>query len=246
MVRFKTETDAPAHIPAANDDGGIQSFCPENTSLLSKSDIDDILNCYSSAEGGECGNGFIAANFVGYGPSRDDLLKIDEKLKAEDEQKLFSVSAGARGRKTPLNSHAAALPMFLQSEALVLRGHEQNFRHHMKELIELSECITMLCDGTLRQQASSQVGTSPGSAEGNNVTHGKNAYGLDGALFSPRLERDALSRMLRRVEDLERYVRAAAVERVRSAQRMVFASEVALRRHKIARKAATQSVKNGR
>nr|CCC94934.1 conserved hypothetical protein [Trypanosoma congolense IL3000] len=128
-----------------------------------------------------------------------------------------------------LDSRIAALPMFLQSEALALRWHEQQFRHHMKELVELTECMVLLRDGSLRQHS--------------NTVAGRVGSLLDESLYARQAENAALRRMLYRAEELERYVRAAATERVRSAQRMVLAATVARHNHKMGRKSSTATAK---
>ncbi|KAF8292855.1 hypothetical protein TcBrA4_0074570 [Trypanosoma cruzi] len=124
-------------------------------------------------------------------------------------------------QESSLQLRLAGLPMFLQTEALVLRRHEQQYRQYMKELIDLSECITMVCDGTLRHP-------SPNSAS--HVTEDSPA--------ARRKKDDALQRMFRRAEELEVCARNAAVERVRSAQRMLLAAAVAKHKKRARREKA--------
>ncbi|EAN79313.1 uncharacterized protein TEOVI_000104700 [Trypanosoma equiperdum] len=180
------------------------AYCSDRITLLSRADIEAFTCCSNGAGGGGASNS--ENHNGGCGGLASEAQSVDPC--------------------STLDTCIAALPMFLQSEALVLRRHEQQFRHHMKELVELTECITLLCDGSLRQHAAAVAGQP-----------------AEQSADAQRAESAALHRMLHRAEELERYVRAAAVERLRSAQRMVLAASTTKRREKVGRKSAVRPPK---
>ncbi|RNF24656.1 uncharacterized protein Tco025E_02507 [Trypanosoma conorhini] len=160
--------------------------CREKISLLSREEVEAVLHMCDDVTGDDAGAGSMTHSAAATGTS------------------------DATGQTKRLQSRLAGLPMFLQTEALVLRRHEQQYRQYMKELIELSECIAMVCDGTLRPQ-------SPNTA----------SHLAEDSPAARRAKDAALRRMSRRAEEVEICARNEAVDRVRSAQRMVLAAAVA-------------------
>ncbi|ORC84890.1 uncharacterized protein TM35_000401570 [Trypanosoma theileri] len=194
----------------------IPRWCLEKTTLLSREEIEAVMNMY------------------------EENKETDKKKKNENNNNTTTTTTTTTTQsQDDIKSRIAELPMFLQTEALVLRRHEHQFRQCMKELVELSECIVMVCDGTLRQYtpiAKHHILTSNTS-----TTTATTSTSI--ASLQSMVENDALQRMLRRAEELERCVRAAAVERVRSAQRMVLAATVA--KHKNRAKRRSTAVVSG-
>ncbi|KEG06412.1 hypothetical protein DQ04_14051000, partial [Trypanosoma grayi] len=82
--------------------------------------------------------------------SREEIEAMSHVYSDTEDEKTNDGTA--THRNDSFKARMAALPMFLQTEALLLRCHEQEFRQCMKELVELSECIVMVCDGALRPQ----------------------------------------------------------------------------------------------
>ncbi|RNF12531.1 hypothetical protein TraAM80_00247 [Trypanosoma rangeli] len=175
--------------------------CQEKISLLSREEVEAILHMY------------------------DDSTAGDEGMGEVTHSAAATVASGVTGQTNRLQVRLAGLPMFLQTEALVLRRHEQQYRQYMKELIEISECIIMVCDGTLRERL-------PNAA----------SHIAEDSLAARRAKDAALRRMSRRAEEVEICARKEAVERVRSAQRMVLAAAVARHRKRERREAGHEDV----
>ncbi|EKF29941.1 hypothetical protein MOQ_006256 [Trypanosoma cruzi marinkellei] len=170
----------------------IPQWCLEKIPLLSREEVECIVYMYDDN--------------TGEGEAMNERTHSTEATTTNPT----AASEDTTRQDNCLQLRLAGLPMFLQTEALVLRRHEQQYRQYMKELIDLSECITMVCDGTLRHP-------SPNSA----------SHVAEESPAARRKKDDALRRMFRRAEEVEVCARNAAVDRVRCAQRMLLAAAVA-------------------
>ncbi|KAG5483529.1 hypothetical protein CUR178_07850 [Leishmania enriettii] len=111
----------------------------------------------------------------------------------------------------------AELPMRLQSEALQTRRYEHLLRQHMRELVTLSEYMTLV------SRTSPALAAVPRSCSESTANVAQLPHDLR-ALFEEEMD-PRLERCRARARELEAMVRRGAEAKVRCCQRMVLLSE---------------------